>query len=83
MSESLQGATWFGFMHTASYAATASTPERPFVAAWVFCRSQGHRLVTQESLGYIYLTYELVPGDGPAWINHGWQRDEFGEFEHW
>jgi hypothetical protein len=77
------GFSWFGFIHTASYAATTSTPERPFVAAWVFCRSHGQRVLTRDGLAYIYLTYEQLSDGEPGWIDHGWQRDEFGEFEDW
>ncbi|CEF49299.1 unnamed protein product [uncultured bacterium] len=75
--------SWFGFIHTASYAATPTIPEKAFVAAWLFCRSQGRRVLTRDGLAYIYLTYEQLSSDEAGWIDHGWQRDEFGEFEDW
>jgi hypothetical protein len=75
--------SWFGFIHTARYASTEDRTESPFVAAWIFCRSQSKRLLTADGKAYVYLTYELSASHAWRWIDHGWQNDEWGEFEHW
>lgn len=72
------------YPHTAAYATEGETPQRPFVAAWLFCRSQGKRLLTRDGRAYVYLVYEQASAGGePGWVNHGWCDDEFREFEHW
>lgn len=51
--------------------------------ARIFLRGGGKRLITSDGHGLLYLHYsEHAPGQY-GWSPVEWDRDEYGEFEHW